>query len=128
MRQIKGLTKETLKLLKRIYKQSKYYQVRQRAHCIQLSYQGYKIDELMRIFQVSRNPIYNWFNNWENSCLVGLYDRPGRGRKTLCDINQQEKIKEWVKESPKNLVKVQERIKKEWGIKVSKDTIKRVIK
>ena len=34
MRYIKGLTKDTVKLLKRIYKHSKYYQVRQRAHCI----------------------------------------------------------------------------------------------
>ncbi len=31
MRHIKGLTKDTLKLLERIHKQSKYYQVRQRA-------------------------------------------------------------------------------------------------
>ncbi len=37
MRYIKGLTKDTLKLLERIYQQSKYYQVRQRAHCIRLS-------------------------------------------------------------------------------------------
>ena len=47
-------------MLERIHKQSKYYQVRQRAHCIQLSYQGYKISELMEIFKVSRNTIYNW--------------------------------------------------------------------
>ncbi len=63
MRYIKGLTKDTLKLLERIYQQSKYYQVRQSAHCIRLSYQGYKISELMAIFKVSRNTIYNWFNN-----------------------------------------------------------------
>ena len=37
MRYIYDLTQETLKLLKRIYRHSKYYQVRQRAHCIQLS-------------------------------------------------------------------------------------------
>ncbi len=47
MRYIKGLTKDTLKLLERIYQQSKYYQVRQRAHCIRLSYQGYKISAII---------------------------------------------------------------------------------
>ncbi len=52
MRYISDLTQETLKLLKRIYRHSKYYQVRQRAHCIQLSYQGYSIAELMRIFHL----------------------------------------------------------------------------
>lgn len=128
MRYIKGITKKTLKLLKRIYKQSKYYQVRERALAIQLSYEGYKIAELMKILKVSRNTIYNWFNNWDNFGLVGLYNRPGQGRKKQFDIKEQEKIRKWVKETPKNLGKVQERIKREWGVTTSKDPIKRIIK
>jgi transposase len=128
MRFIKGLSRETSLLLKRIYQQSKYYQVRQRAHCIQLSYEGYKIAELIKIFKVSRNTIYNWFNSWESSGLVGLYNHPGQGRKKIFNINQQTIIKEWVKETPKNLGLVQEKIKKQWGVTASKDTIKRVIK
>ncbi len=128
MRYIKGLTKDAAKLLKRIYKESKYYQVRQRAHCILLSYQKYKISELMTIFQVSRNTIYNWLNNWEDLGLVGLYNREGRGRKKLFDSLQQKIIKDWVKETPKKLGIVQEKIKKEWDIFASKDTIKRVVK
>jgi transposase len=128
MRYIKGLTKDTLKLLKRIYKQSKYYQVRQRAHCIELSYQGYCISELMEIFQVSRNTIYNWFNAWESSKFSGLYNSSGRGRKKLFTVEQEQQIKKWVKETPKNLEKVQEKILREWGNTVSKKTIKRIIK
>jgi len=128
MRYIKGLTKDTLKLLERIYQQSKYYQVRQRAHCIRLSYQGYKISELMAIFKVNRNTIYNWFNNWESSQLVGLYNSPGRGRKKLLSAEQELIVKKWVKETPKNLEKVQEKIKKNWNISASKETIKRTVK
>ena len=128
MRYIKGLTKDTSKLLKRIYKQSKYYQVRQRAHCILLSYQKYKISELMEIFKVSRNTIYNWFNNWESCGLIGLYNHPGQGRKKIFNDRQREIIKQWVKETPKNLGLVQEKIHSQWGVTASKDTIKRVIK
>ena len=128
MRYIKGLTKDTLKLLKRIYQQSKYYQVRQRAHCIQLSYQGYKISELMSIFQVSRHTIYNGFNAWELSKFSGLYNSSGRGRKKLFTVEQEQQIKNWVKETPKNLEKVPEKILREWGNIVSKKTIKRTIK
>jgi transposase len=128
MRYIKGLTKETSKLLRRVYKQSKYYQVRARAHCILLSYQRYKISELMAIFKVSRNTIYNWFNNWEYSGLVGLYNHSGQGRKKIFNQQQQEIITEWVKETPKNLRLAQEKIKKQWGVTASKETIKRVIK
>jgi transposase len=128
MRYIKGLTRETLKLLERIYQESKYYQVRQRVHCIKLSYEGYEISELMKIFKVSRNTIYNWFNNWDSSSLAGLYNNSGRGRKKLFNSHQEKIVKEWVKETPKNLKKVQEKINKEWGITASKDTIKRVVK
>lgn len=128
MRYIKGLTRETSSLLKRIYQQSKYYQVRARAHCVQLSYEGYKISELIKIFKVSRNTIYNWFNNWESGGLVGLYNYSGQGRKKIFNEEQQKIIIEWVKETPKNLGLVQGKIKKQWGIIVSKDTIKRVIK
>jgi transposase len=128
MRYIKGLTRETSSLLKRIYQQSKYYQVRARAHCLQLSYEGYKISELIKIFKVSRNTIYNWFNNWESGGLVGLYNYSGQGRKKIFNEEQQKIIIKWVKETPKNLGLVQEKIKKQWGIIASKDTIKRVIK
>ncbi len=128
MRYIKGLTKDTIKLLKRIYQQSKYYQVRQRSHCILLSHQKYRICELMEIFKVSRNTIYNWLNNWESLGLVGLYNREGQGRKKIFDKEQQKIIKDWVKETPKNLVVVQEKICSKWGIRASKDTIKRVLK
>lgn len=128
MRYIKGLSKETIKLLKRIHKQSKYHQVRQRSYCILLSHQKYQISELIKILNVSRNTIYNWLNNWDKWGLAGLYNREGRGRKQTFNFQQKNQIKDWAKANPKNLLIVQERIKKEWGIETSKDTIKRVLK
>jgi transposase len=92
---------------------------------IQLSYEGYQISELMKIFKVSRHTIYNWFNNWETCGLGGLYNQPGQGRKNIFNEQQQKIIKEWVKETPKNLGLVPEKILKQWGITASKDTIKR---
>ena len=69
------------KLLQRIYNQSKHHQVRQRAHCLILANQGMKIEQLMKIFKVSYKTIYNWFKSWESESIVGLYNKPGRGRK-----------------------------------------------
>jgi len=128
MRYINQLTPETLNMLRRIYRQSQHNLVRQRAHCLILSNQGYKISQLMSIFKVSRNTIYNWFNNWEMSQLVGLYDKHGRGRKRLFNKDQEKEIKKWVEENPKNLKKVQTKIEKEWTKKTSKKTITRIIK
>jgi transposase len=128
MRFIKGLSRETIRLLERIYKQSKHHQVRQRAQCIKLSYSGYKIKDLMRIFSVSRLTIYNWLNDWEQKRFAGLYDQKGRGRKPKLNDEQKEQVRRWAKENPKNLDQVRKKIKHLWGIEVSKETIKRILK
>jgi transposase len=127
MRYIKGLTTENLKILERIYRESKYYQVRQRVHGIRLSYEGHKISELMRIFAVSRNTIYNWFNNWDKFGLAGLYNEKGRGGKSLFNSQQKAQVKIWAKEEPRQLNPVLEKVEKEWGIQTSKKTVKRIL-
>ncbi len=78
---IREINPLSAKLLERIYRQSRKSQVRQRAHCLILANQGVKVEELIKIFQVSYRTIYNWFYRWESEGIVGLYDKPGRGRK-----------------------------------------------
>ena len=124
----KELSPETIRILWRLYRQSKNYQVRARAHCILLINSKYKLEELITIFDASRKTIYNWRNNWSKYKLAGLYNRQGRGRKKTFNKQQEQQIKEWVKQSPRNLKKVIEKIKEEWGIETSKDTVKRILK
>lgn len=128
MRRIRDLNLENKKLLKRISRQSKYYQVRDRAKCIMLSYQGLSINQLIAIFSVSRKTIYNWLTKWEDEKILGLYNQKGRGRKGKYNNEQKEQIKDWVKQEPKALNKVLAKSQKEWGINASKETIKRIIK
>lgn len=116
------------KLLKRIYCQSKKFQVRQRAHCLILANQGTKVENLMQIFQVSRKTIYNWFERWESEGLVGLYNKPGRGRKATFNSEQKAKIKEWTQQEPRQLKQVLGKVEDEWGIKSSKKNLQRVLK
>ena len=122
------LSSETVKVLWRLYRQSKNYQVRARAHCILLINSSYNLEELIKIFGVSRKTIYNWKNNWSKYKLVGLYNRIGRGRKEIFNDQQKQQIKKWVKQNPKNLKQVIEKIRKEWGVVTSKDTVKRILK
>lgn len=119
---------QTRRLLERLYRQSRHHQVRQRAHCILLRSQGCTIAQLMNIFQVSRKTIYNWFNAWEERAFVGLYNRPGRGRKPIFDSAQQEQIRVWVEQYPRQLKQVVQKIKDTWGLTVSTKTIKRILK
>lgn len=128
MKFIKDLSPDTEKILERIYRQSQHQRVRQRAHSILLSFRGFRIEELMTIFSVSRRTLHYWFERWSEKKLVGLYDRTGRGRKSKLSPEQKEEIKEWVKAEPKNLNKIINRVEEDWKIKVSKDTLKRAIK
>ena len=127
MRFIGGLSKDTVKVLERINKSSRHHRVRQRAQCCLLSHKGYSIDRLASIFQVTRLTITNWLNDWDKFALVGLYDRPGRGRKPKLTPQQQYQVKTWAKETPKNLDLVQNKIESKWRTQVSKDTIKRIL-
>lgn len=128
MRFTREVFPETQKLLQRLYRQSRHHQVRQRAHCILLSSQDYGIAQLMEIFNVSRKTLYNWFNNWETQGVVGLYNRPGRGRKSTFSSEQVEQIRAWVQQQPRQLKQVVQKVQEEWGISISTKTIKRVLK
>ena len=125
---IRKINPLSAKLLKRIYRQSRYHYVRQRAHCLILASQPTKVEKLSEIFQVSSNPIYNWLNRWESWGMVGLYNKPGRGCKPTFNYSQKEQIKEWTKEEPRQLKQVVQKVQEAWGIKTSKKTIQRILK
>jgi transposase len=114
--------------LQRLYRQSRHHQVRQRAHCILLSTQDYSIAQLMEIFSVSRKMLYNWFNNWETQGVLGLYNRPGQGRKRTVNADQIKQIRIWGHQQPRQLKQVVQKIHEEWGISTSTETVKRVLK
>ena len=103
---------ETQRLLQRLYRQNRHYQVRQRAHCILLSSQDYSIAQLMEIFSVSRKTLNNWLNNWEAQGGLGLYNRPGRGRKNTFSPKQIEQIRAWVQQS-RQLKQVVQKVQEE---------------
>ncbi len=118
----------SFKLLERIYRSSRHHQVRQRAHFLVLASQGVKVEELSKIFSVSYKTMYNWLNRWELEGMVGLYNKPGRGCKRTFNSEQESIIREWARQEPRQLKKVLQKIKEEWGIEVSKETIKRILR
>ncbi len=128
MRFVENLCWLEIRLLRRIHKESKKHYVRERAHCILLSYQRTPVTSLAGIFHKTERTIYTWLNLWELCHFAGLYAKQGRGRKPKLDDEQQRQVKEWVKEYPKNLKKVVALVREEYGICVSQRTIKRILR
>lgn len=128
MRFIKNLPYETQNLLERFYSKSKKHETRQKAHCILLSYRRFTINQLVLIFNVHLNTIYNWLNEWENGGILSLYPEKGQGRKPLLSDDKSQEIKKLILENPKQLKKVVSKIKDEFDISLSTRTLKRYLK
>ena len=101
MRFIQDVSPETQSILRRLHKQSHHHRVRQRAHCILLSFQGMTTHELMKVFDVERLTLYNWFNAWDTRRLAGLYDHKGRGRPPKLTIAEQEQVQQYTNNTQK---------------------------
>jgi transposase len=128
MRFMRDLSPETQRLLRRCYKESQYHRVRQRAHCILLSFAGKTTKELLHIFDVERLTIYHWFDAWESRHFAGLYDHAGRGRPPKLTEAEQEKARQYIAQHPQNMKKVVHLIEQETSKCVSTKTIKRLLK
>lgn len=128
MRFIRDLGPETQRLLRRCYKESQHHRVRQRAHCILLSFEGRTTTDLMYIFAVDRLTIYHWFNAWERDHFVGLYDHKKCGRPPKLTEAEQEKVQQYILQYPQNMKKVVHLLEQETSKRVSTKTIKRLLK
>ena len=124
MRYIKNLCYDTRSLLKRIYKHSRKHEVRQKAKCLLLSFQGYSITELSEIFEVHFNTIYAW----ETEKLLSLYHAKGQGRKPKINADSLELVAKMIAENPKQIDKIIVALADEKSIKVSRNTVKRLLK
>lgn len=122
------LNQETIKLLKRIHKCSKSFQVRNRAHCILLRNQGWTMKKIASILSKSEKTVFNWLKTWDKNGLVGLYNQKGQGRKPTFNQEEKTEIKNWVKENPKDLKKVLVKIEQKWQKRISKKTLTRILK
>jgi len=127
MRFVEGLCTSQIRLLTRIHKESKKHHVRQRAHCILLSYQRLHVSELAKIFRKTQRAIYSWLELWETQHFLGLYDKKGRVRKPKLNDAQCRQVREWAKKYPKNLRKIVALVREEYGLSVSRRTIKRIL-
>ena len=128
MRFIRDLSPETQRLLRRCYQESQHHRVRQRAHCILLSFDGKTTKELMHIFDVERLTISHWFNAWENRRFAGLYDHAGRGRPHNLTEATQEQAHQYMAQHPQNMKKVVHLIAQETSKRVRTKTLKRLLK
>jgi len=110
------------------YKNSPNHQFRQRCHALLLSHQKYDMAHLKTTFNVSHATISNWFTAWQMQGIVGIRNKPGRGRKAILLPADLPLIKEKIQANPQHLKIVREELKTELAKDFSDKTLKRFLK
>ena len=113
---VASLTDDQIKLLKELMKKNLSERVRMRSHCILLSSKKLCIDEISAIYDVNRNTVSTWINNWETEGVQGLFDNPRSGAPPKFNDLEFQVIKEIIDETPQSpktiLAKIEARFKK----------------
>jgi transposase len=130
MRFIK-LTDAELKTLQEGHKNGSQFQFRNRCFCLILSNQGKSVSELTEFFEVSRITIYSWFDAWHKNGIVGLMNKPGRGRKSILSLQNPahiKSVKAAIRKNPQSVKSVVAELESKIGSPMHPETLKRFLK
>ncbi len=128
MKYVKPLTKAERLTLQEAWKYGPTARVRQRAHALYLSAQGFRIPHLVPIFEVDRDTLSGWIDDWEQDGVVGLFDAPRTGRSPIYSAEQCQRLRELVDEEPRQLKRAQAQLAVETGKPASPRTLARILK
>jgi len=101
---------------------------KKRAQASLLSARGYTIDEISAIVECHRVTVSRWIDQWHERGLDGLLENEGRGRKKSVGEEEEKQILEWLAEKPRSTSGLLGKIEKTLGKKISRDTLKRLLK
>ena len=128
MKFVNPLTETEIETLDHMHRAHPSRRARLRAHCILLSHQRYKLDDIAEIYHVARRRVSIWIDRWHNFGLVGLYDQPRSGRPPIYNDQEQHQIDAYLQAHPRNIKRIIEEMAQDTHKRVSPKTMKRYIK
>ena len=128
VRYVRPLTENQRHTLAEIMKHDAIPRARVRAHGILLSSQGMRIKEIAKIYQVDRDTVATWIKKWEQSGMASLYDKPRSGRPPKLTPEEKDLARQYIKEDPRCLKQVVERLSQKTAKRLSISSLKRLAK
>ncbi len=128
MRYVDHLTDEQRHVLEMTVKQDASSRARARAHSILLSSRGTTINEIATIYQVDRDTVSSWIKNWEQQGIESLHDKPRSGRPPKLTPEEQELALDYLKDNPRSLKQVVDRLERQTAKRISLSALKRLAK
>jgi transposase len=101
---------------------------RARAHSLLLSARGMTINAITTIYPVDRDTVATWIRKWEHEGPESLHDKPRSGRPPKLTPEEQQLAIAYIKEEPRSLKQVVERLTNKTEKRLSISSLKRLAK
>lgn len=128
MRYVQTLIESEKLTLSEMMKNHSSARARMRAHGILLSHREFNVGQISVIYEVDRDTVSRWLDDWENKGIVGLYDEERSGRPKKLTDAEEEQIRMLAEKEPRSTKILRAQIKKRLKKDVSHSTIKRTLK
>lgn len=125
------LSEAELITLQEGHKNGSQFQFRNRCQCLVFSHQGSTVAELAEFFEINPVTIYGWFDRFESGGIVGLMNKPGRGRKPILSLQNPihiASVKTAVQKNAQSLKAMTAELETALETEMSPDTVKRFLK
>lgn len=123
-----SLSEEEIKTLEDAMKNDTNHRVRMRAHCVILSFKELSIDEITQIYDIHRNTLSSWIDDWKESGIEGLRDKERSGCPPKLSESEKETVKKLIKEYPQSPKTVLAKLGELTGKIISVSTLDRLAK
>ncbi len=123
---VKELTAEDREILRHLRDEGQTRRIRQRAHAVLLSEKGHSVNQLAATFEVARDTVRDWLDNWERNGVEGLDDKPRTGKPPTLTPEEQEKAVELLNDNPRSIEFVLQEIERLMNKKISANTLRRI--
>jgi transposase len=128
VRYVQPLSDEQRALLEKTMKEDTAFRARSRAHSLLLSAAGTPIHAIAQAYQVHRVTVSAWITKWEHHGAQSLHDQPRSGRPATLTPDEQALAQQYLKEEPRSLKGVVERLAHKTEKRLSISTLKRLAK
>ena len=126
VRYVQPLTAGQRALLEQTMQEDPSFRARSRAHSLLLSAEGTTIKTIAKTYQVHRVTVSVWIQKWEQHGVQSLHDQPRSGRPSKLTPAEQAIAQQYIKEEPRALKGVVERLAHKTEKRLSLSTLKRL--
>ena len=125
---ISDVSDEDIEFLEKLMKSKSPFRIRRKAHVILMSFRKFCIDKIAEAYELKRDTVSKYIDDWKKYGRDGLADRKKSGRPPKLNASGIETAKKIIGKSPQSPRKIIAEISRKTGITVSLQTLRRIVK